>query len=74
MKQILTTALYVGFSCFAFAAQTLNYTVPVGTVTHYKSLSVNKTGFSDVTVSNEDGTPVKKAFQDAFMAGFYGWL
>lgn len=70
MKRILTTALLTGFSSFALAAQTLNYTVPLGTVTNYKSVSVNQTSFNDVTVSNEDGTPVKKSLQDAFTAGF----
>ncbi len=70
MKRILTTALLTGFSSFAFAVQNLNYTVPLGTVTNYKSLSVNQTSFNDVTVSNEDGTPVKKSLQDAFTAGF----
>jgi hypothetical protein len=70
MKRILTTALFVGFSSLALAAPNFLYTVPLGTVSHYKSISVNQTSFADVTVSNEDGTPVKKTFQDAFMAGF----
>jgi hypothetical protein len=70
VKRILTTALLVGFSSIALATQTFNYTVPVGTVTNYKTLSINQTSFNDVTVSNEDGTPVKKTFQDAFMTGF----
>jgi hypothetical protein len=70
VKRILTTALFVGFSSIAIAVQNLNYTVPVGTVTNYKTLSINQTSFNDVSVSNEDGTPVKKAFQDAFMTGF----
>ncbi len=70
MKRTLTTAFFVGFSSLAFAAQTLTYAVPVGTVSQYKTLSVNQTSFNDVTVSNEDGTPVKKVFQDALTAGF----
>ena len=70
MKRILTSALLTCFSSLALAAPNFNYTVPLGTVTNYTSLSVNQTVFSDVTVSNEDGTPVKQSFQDAFKAGF----
>jgi hypothetical protein len=70
MKRVFLSALFIGFSSFALAAQTFNYTVPVGTVTNYKTSNVNQTIFSSVTVSNEDGTPVKKTFQDALTAGF----
>ena len=70
MKHLIATVLLLGFSSAAFATQTLNYTVPVGTVTHYKVTSVNQTNFFDVTISAEDGGKVGKSLQDAFLSGF----
>jgi hypothetical protein len=67
---MITTALLTGFSSFALAAPNFLYTVPLGTVSHYKTLNFNQTVFNDITVSNEDGSPVQKSIQDAVMTGF----